>query len=225
MIRNSASLINIPLLDFPEQVRQLYTGGVRTFHIDVMDGHYVPNICFPLDGISALREKYHDVVLAVHLMVDHPFDYVEILHKLGADCIAFHTDTTPFCIRLISEIQKRHMKAGVAVNPSQQISSIEPFVDRLDYVILMSVEPGFAGQKMLPHALERLAELSALRRKSGAAFKIVVDGGVDYNSLSSCIQNGADYIVTNIYTIFRQPDGIEEACRRFDAFCREQENK
>lgn len=216
MVINDPSLANINLLDFGKDVQELYSSGVRMFHVDLMDGHYVRNLCFPANVVKSLKEKYPDVTIEVHMMVDNPFDYVNQMAEYGCDWLSFHLDSTSFSRRLITNIHNEGMKAGVAINPSQPISLIEPLLDYLDYVVFMSVEPGFAGQKFIPGSMERLAELNALRTKHGRDFKIIVDGGVNYDIAKETVENGADALVTNIYMIFNQPDGLRKACERFE---------
>ncbi len=216
MVINDPSLANINLLKFGEEVEELYCAGVRMFHIDLMDGHYVKNLCFPATVVKSLKEKYPDVTMEVHLMVDNPFDYVSQLASYGCSAFGFHLDSTSFSRRLINDIHTAGMKAGVAINPSQSISLIEPLAAYLDYVIFMSVEPGFAGQKFIPGSLERLIELDRLRKRTGYNFKIIVDGGVNYDIAKDVADNGADALVTNIYMVFNQECGIRKACERFE---------
>ena len=216
MVINAPSLANIDLLDFGSQVQELYDAGVRFFHIDLMDGHYVNNLCFPATVVRSLKRKYPDAEAEVHMMVSNPRDYIPLMKEYGADRVSFHLDATSFSRRLISEIQSAGMKAGVVINPSQPISLIRPLLDYLDYVVFMSVEPGFAGQKFLPGSMERLRELASIKKKGGYTFDIIVDGGVNYDIAEDAIRNGAEIIVTNIYMIFNQPDGITAACKRFN---------
>ena len=216
MVINNPSLANINLLKFGEEVEELYASGVRMFHIDLMDGHYVKNLCFPASVVKSLKEKYPDVTMEVHLMVDNPFDYVQLLASYGCSAFGFHLDSTSFSRRLINDIHSAGMKAGVAINPSQPINLLEPLVPYLDYVIFMSVEPGFAGQKFISGSLERLIELNKMRERMGYNFKIIVDGGVNYDIAKEVVSNGADALVTNIYMIFNQDGGIKKACERFE---------
>lgn len=216
MVINAPSLANINLLDFGTKVSELVKGGVRFFHIDLMDGHYVKNLCFPVSVVRDLKKRYPDCIAEVHMMVDNPLDYIDTLKQYGTDYVAFHCDSTHFVRRTITTIQAAGMKAGVVLNPSQRIDVIDPYANLLDYIIFMAVEPGFAGQKFLPGSLERLAELACFRKKNGLNFKILVDGGVNYDIAADCIRNGADMLVTGIYMIFDQPDGIVSACKRFE---------
>lgn len=215
MVVNAPSLANIDLLEFGDKVQELYDAGVRFFHVDLMDGHYVNNLCFPTTVVRSLKQKYPDVTVEVHMMVSDPMKYIPLLKEYGADYVGFHLDATSFARRTITEIKAAGMKAGVAINPSQRVDVIEPLAGLVDYVIFMSVEPGFAGQKFLPGSMERLAELARIRKQGGYDFRILVDGGVNYEIAADSVKNGADMIVSNIYMIFNQPEGITEACKRF----------
>lgn len=215
MVINAPSLANINFMELDEKINELINGDVNFFHVDIMDGHYVKNLCFPVSFVRDLKNKYPHQTVDVHLMVDDPAEYIEQLHQSGTDYISFHCDSTPFVRRVIKMIRDKGMKAGVVINPSQQVEVIEPYAFLLDYVVLMSVEPGFSGQKFLSGSLERLKKLALFRKHNNLNFKISIDGGVNYDIAADCVRNGADIIVTNIYTIFNQPDGIVSACNRF----------
>lgn len=217
MAINAASLANIPITDFPAQMEQLYEGGCRWFHVDLMDGHYVPNLLFPVSAVKEIKQKYPDCIMEVHLMVTNPTDYITRMKDSGCDMLSFHIDATSFVQRTLTEIKRCGMKAGVVLNPSQRIDILEPFFHLIDYVVFMSVEPGFAGQKFLSGSLDRLRELALFRKSHDCTFPIIVDGGVHYGILRDILENGCDAVVTNIYTIFNQPEGIVAACRRFEA--------
>jgi len=214
-IINAPSLANCSYLNMGEQVAQLVKGGADWFHVDIMDGHYVPNLCFPINLIGELKKAYPQIMVDVHIMVENPAAYVQRLADQGTDYLSFHLDSTRFSRRLLSDIKNAKMKAGVVINPSQNISELEPVIDLVDYVVLMTVEPGYAGQKFMVEALPRLARLVALRKASGNPFLISIDGGVDMANAIKCVQLGAEVYVTGIYTVFNQPVGLEEACRKF----------
>jgi ribulose-phosphate 3-epimerase len=213
---NSASIFNVGFLTMREEVDQLVEGGTTMFHIDLMDGHYVPNLCLPIKLVAEFRAAYPGVILDVHLMVTNPGDYVERLAEAGADYFSFHTDATRFARRVIGEIRAAGMKPGVLINPSQRVDHIEPYAAHVDMVTRMTVEPGFAGQAFLPGGFERLAELADLRRRLGARFLINVDGGIDAEKARRCREIGVDVIVGTRHNIFQQPEGIAEACRKFN---------
>jgi ribulose-phosphate 3-epimerase len=215
---NSASIINLNFLKMKEGLDQLVAGGTQMFHIDLMDGHYVPNLCMPIKFISELKKAYPEIIMDVHIMVTNPSDYVARLAEAGADYVTFHTDSTPFVRRLINEIRKAGMKPGIIINPSQRVDHIVPFIEYVDMVMLMTVEPGFAGQPFLEGGLERLQAIADLRKQYGCSFLINVDGGIDYAKGKRCKEIGVDVIVGTLHNIFGQPEGITEACKRF---CRE----
>ncbi len=217
IVINSPSLANCNLLTMHQDVADLVKAGTTWMHIDLMDGHYVPNLYFPLRVISDLKQAYPQLVIDVHMMVTNPIDYVPRLADAGADWVSFHTDATSFVIRTLETITRHNMRGGVVINPSQRIDSIKPYADLVDMVTLMAVEPGFAGQRFMPRTLARLEELATLRKSTQSEFLINVDGAISYEYLAPSIRRGANVIVTGIYTIFQQPQGILEACKTFDA--------
>ena len=211
----SASLHNCSYLHMKEELDALVAGGVDLFHIDLMDGHYVPNLCMPIDMIAEFKEAYPQVKMDLHIMVENPEDYVDRLARAGTDYLSFHTDSTRFSRRLISQIRAAGMKPGILINPSQQVEHILPLAKYVDMVTLMTVEPGFPGQSFLSDGMERLQALADLRRENGLDFLISVDGGVSTEICTQCRQIGVDVIVGTVWTIFKQPCGLEQACKNF----------
>lgn len=212
---NAPSLANCGLFTMAEEMDAMIRGGVKFVHVDIMDGHYVPNIFFPLSVVKSIKDRYPDIITDVHLMVTNPEDYVDRMKEDGADYLSFHLDSTRFSRRLIDRIQKAGMKAGVVLNPSQPVSLLEPLLHFVDYVVLMTVEPGFAGQKFMPDAVGRLEELQKLKEKTNTDFLISIDGGIDKYHSAECMKRGAEILVSGIYTVFRQPEGLEKACESY----------
>lgn len=213
---NSASVINIPFLKMKDQLDELIAGGTRFFHIDLMDGHYVPNLCMPIGFIRQMKDAYPQVTMDIHIMVTNPEDYITRLKEAGADYVVFHTDSTRFVRRTINCIHDAGMKAGIVVNPSQRIDHILPYANYVDMVMLMAVEPGFSGQPLLEGSMERLEEIAELRSRHGCDFLISVDGGIDHEKSIRCNEIGVDVIVGTRHNIFSQPDGLRNACIRFE---------
>ena len=186
----------------------------------MMDGHYVPNLCFPLRFLKDLKEEYPDMVLDVHMMVTNPIEYVDIMAEAGVDYLSFHTDSTPFVLRTLDRIRANGIKPGVVINPSQPVDVIKPYIDLVDMVTLMAVEPGFSGQKFMIRTIDRVEELASLRKHSENDFLINVDGAINDAGLVPCVRRGANVIVTGVFTVFAQEDGIISACHRFDETCK-----
>ncbi|AEV29237.1 Pentose-5-phosphate-3-epimerase [Sphaerochaeta pleomorpha str. Grapes] len=214
-IINSPSLANCQFLEFGRQVNELVEGGASWFHIDIMDGHYVPNLCFPVKLVGELKENYPEIKADVHLMVTDPIAYIPQLKENRADYISFHLDSTPFSRRVLDLIHQNGMKGGVVINPSQSISSVIPVLDYVDYVVVMTVEPGYAGQRFMSGSMQRIEELVLLREARGLDFLISVDGGIDYSHARECARLGVEVYVTGNFTIFKQQESLLLACRKF----------
>lgn len=219
IVINSPSLANCNTLYIREDIEKLREAGVRFLHVDLMDGNYVPNLCFPIRFVQDLKNEYPDMILDVHIMVNDPISYVDRMADAKVDYLSFHIDSTPFVIRTIDKIRSAGMKPGIVINPSQRVEVIEPYADMVDMVTLMAVEPGFAGQRFMQRTIKRVGEAASIRKKEKLEFLINVDGAINYESLIPCIQRGANVIVTGIFTVFQQPDGISGACLRFSEVC------
>lgn len=217
IVINSPSIANCNVLDIRRDMEKLVEGGCTYVHVDLMDGHYVPNLCFPMRVISDIKKDFPTLTIDLHLMVDDPISYISRCRDAGADWFSFHSDSTSFPIRTLTKIKEAGMRPGVVINPSERIEVIEPYVDMVEMVTLMAVEPGFAGQRFMERTVGRTLELSKLRKKHGSEFLINIDGAINYPNLVPCIRNGANVIVTGIFTVFQQPEGIVGACAHFDS--------
>ena len=172
-------------------------------HIDVMDGVFVPNISFGFPVLEAVR-KHTSKVLDVHLMVQDCSPYIEAFKKAGADWLTIHYEACTHLHRTLTQIRDCGMKAGVALNPHTPISVILPLVSEVDLVLIMSVNPGFGGQKFIPNAINRVQELAQVREKTNASFLIEVDGGVTMDNAQALKSAGADALVAGSF-VFQSP--------------------
>lgn len=173
-------------------------------HLDVMDGHYVPNLSFGYPLIERIR-KLSKLPLDTHLMVTNPADYVDRLADLGVDWISFHQECDFHSHRLVQRIRERGLKAGIALNPATPLSTLEEILPELDYVLLMSVNPGYSGQKFIPAVLDKVARLRAEIERRQLQTLIEVDGGVNAILAPELRSRGADILVSASY-IFEQAD-------------------
>lgn len=202
-------------LHLARDIDAVAAGGAGMLHVDVMDGHYVPNFCLSLDQAAAIRAYRPELPVDVHLMVTDPFAWLDALAKVRPAMAAFHLDATPFALRMIQKLRDLGIRPGVVLNPSQPVELLAEVLDQVDYVLLMGVEPGFSGQQFLPRTLERLRKLDALRKERGLKLSIMVDGGIDHENGPLCARAGADILVGGAFVCFGQPDGVEAASRRF----------
>ena len=182
-------------------------GGAAGVHIDVMDGRYVPNLCMSFAQAGAIKESYPSLEMDIHMMVADPFCWVEELVRLQPQRVAVHLDSTPFTYRFLERMKAAGISPGVAWNPSQPLELLFPLARRIEYVLLMAVEPGFSGQSMLQETYQRIAALDAWRRREGLGFRIMVDGGVDLENGSLCVKAGADILVGGAFVCFGQEGG------------------
>jgi ribulose-phosphate 3-epimerase len=173
-------------------------------HFDVMDGHFVPNLSFGADLVRALRPQFSSTPFDVHLMVERPYDHVEVFAAAGADVITVHAEATPHLQRTLAAIRAVGRRAGVALNPATPPELLTYVLDDVDLVLVMTVNPGFGGQKFLPAAGDKVGDVARLREQEGASFLISVDGGVDDRTTPGLVRDGADVLVAGSY-VFHHP--------------------
>lgn len=194
----AASVLSADFSRLKEEIDALEAADI--IHLDLMDGHYVPNLSFGYPLVQTFR-KLSPQALDAHLMVTNPATYVEALAKIGVQWISFHQETVYHPHRLIQEIQAHGIKAGLALNPGTPVSSISALIRDLDYVLVMSVNPGYSAQSFIPSALDKIAELDTLRRTENLDFLIEVDGGVNGDNAEALRQAGADILVSASYIL------------------------
>lgn len=177
-----------------EDTAKAREGGARYLHLDVMDGAFVPSISFGMPVIASLR-GYTDLVFDVHMMVEDPGRYVESIRKAGADIITVHQEACTHLDRVIGQIKASGAKAGVALNPATPVSTLEYVLDQVDMVLVMSVNPGFGGQKFIPYTLDKVRALRQYFDGKGLSTDIQVDGGVNRDTIRPLIEAGANVLV------------------------------
>ena len=188
------SILSADFANLERDIKELESIGIDMFHIDVMDGNFVPNISFGFPIIESIRPKT-DKVFDCHLMIANPENYVEQFCKVGCDMVSFHIEATNHADRVIQVIKKNGKKAGIVLNPQTPIESIKYLLPKLDYVLIMTVNPGFGGQKFIPEMLEKIEELAKLREEKNYNFLIEVDGGINTETSKACRDRGADLLV------------------------------
>ncbi len=194
MIELAPSILTADFARLAAQVHPAIEGGATVLHVDVMDGHFVPNLTLGPAIVACLRKEVA-VPLDCHLMIENPDEFIPAFIEAGANWISVHQEACVHLHRTLEHIQAHGAQAGVVLNPATPVASLEAVLYMVDYVLIMSVEPGFGGQKFIPHSLEKVRQLVMMRAAHGHHFRIEIDGGVGLDTVADVVSAGAEVLV------------------------------
>ena len=206
------SILSADLLQLEKQIKIVEENGADLIHVDVMDGHFVPNMTFGPVIIKNLK-KITNLPLDVHLMVTDPRDMVKKFAEAGADTITIHQEACLHLDRMLAMIKEYGCKAGISLNPATPVETLKLVFDRVDLILIMSVNPGFGGQTFIDYSLDKIKTLDILKKQNGYSYLIEVDGGINLKNAPSLLKAGANILVSG-NSIFNQKD-IAKSCRDF----------
>jgi ribulose-phosphate 3-epimerase len=204
-IQISPSILSADFSQLGNEIKKLSEAGADMIHVDVMDGHFVPNLTIGPPVIKDLK-KYSSIPFDVHLMISPVHQYIEAYAEAGADIITIHPEATNDLQSSIDKINKLNKKVGVSLNPDSKTDLIEKNLDQIDLVLIMSVNPGFGGQKFMPEVLDKIKNLVRIRKERNLNFDIEIDGGINFDNCKLAIEAGANIIVSGT-TIFKSNNG------------------
>ena len=204
-IQISPSILSADFSQLGNEVKRLNEAGADMIHVDVMDGHFVPNLTIGPPVIKALK-KDSSIPFDVHLMISPVHKHIEAYANAGADIITIHPEATDNLQESIDKIKEFKKKVGVSLNPETKVDIIKKFLNQINLILIMSVNPGFGGQKFIPEVLDKIKELANIREKEKLTFDIEIDGGINFDNSKLAIEAGANILVSGT-TIFKSNDG------------------
>ena len=194
MVEIVPSILSADFARLAEEIQAVERAGIRLLHLDVMDGHFVPNLTIGPPVVKAVRKRTK-LTLDVHLMIEDPDRFAPVFIEAGADQVSVHQEVCRHLDRTVRMIQAEGARAGVVLNPATPVSTLDEVLDVVDYVLVMSVNPGFEAQRFIPNSLRKIQTLARLRQERGLQFAIEIDGGVSLDNLGDIVRAGCDWVV------------------------------
>ena len=204
-IQVSPSILSADFSKLGDDIKRLEENGADMIHVDVMDGHFVPNLTIGPPVIKSLRE-YTKLPFDVHLMIDPVHKYIKDYSDAGADIITFHPEATENITKTIDLIKSLNKKVGISLNPDTEIAAAKDHLDKIDLILIMSVYPGFGGQKFIRDVVKKIRDLDQIRKERKLNFKIEIDGGINFETSKIAVEAGVDILVSGT-TVFKENNG------------------
>jgi ribulose-phosphate 3-epimerase len=204
MVQIVPSILSADFSRLGEDIAKVERGGARMLHVDIMDGHFVPNLTMGPPVVKSIR-KITGLTLDLHLMITDPDTYAPVFIEAGADQVSVHYEAARHLDRTLRLIQSHGARAGVVLNPATPVALLEDVIEIVDYVLVMSVNPGFGGQEFIPNSLKKIRSLDRVRRERRLDFAIEIDGGVSHDNVESIVQAGCNWLVAGSH-VFRSAD-------------------
>ena len=204
-IQVSPSILSADFSKLGDDIKRLEQSGADMIHVDVMDGHFVPNLTIGPPVIKSLR-KYTKLPFDVHLMINPVHKYIKDYSEAGADIITFHPEATEDILETINLIKSLNKKVGISLNPNTNIKAAEKHLDKIDLILIMSVHPGFGGQKFIEDVVQKIRDLDKIRKEKKLNFKIEIDGGINFETSKIAVDAGVDILVSGT-TVFKENNG------------------